>query len=111
MGVADLSAENQSLPENQDSFENHESDPELPPPVPVLPPVVPVTSTNVTDASNLDHLSGENEPTIGTDEANTVTEATLTDTPKGQNCEEQAPASDLFAVGQNAGKSSGGRKK
>ena len=108
--VAD-SAENQNLPENQDSFENQDSDPELPPPVPVLPPVVPVTSTNVTDASNLDPLSGENDPTIGTDEADTVTEATLTDTPKGQNCEEQAPASDLFAVGQNAGKSSGGRKK
>ena len=95
---------------NQNSLENQDSDPELPPPVPVLPPVVPVTSSNVTGTSKLDLPTDENDPT---EEANGVTEPTPTDTPKEQNCEnseEPALASDLFAVGQNAGKC-GGRKK
>ena len=106
-------ANNPDSLENHDSFENHDSDPELPPPVPVLPPVEPATSTIVTDASKLDPPTGENDTISGTEDANTITEATLTDTSKQQNCEdseEPAPEADLFAVGQNAGKS-GSRKK
>merc|ERR1719209_344714 len=108
------SAENHDLLENHDSVENHDSDPELPPPVPVLPPVVAATSSNITDTSKADPPTVENDPISGTVEANTCTEATLTDTSKEHNCEnseDQAPVADLFAVGQNAGKSGGGRKK
>ena len=107
------SFENHDSLENQDSFENHDSDPELPPPVPVLPPLASVIATNVTDSSKSDSLAGENDPTSVTEDADIVTGASLTDTPQEQKCknsEEQAPTADLFAVGQNAGKS-GGRKK
>ena len=86
----------------------------MPPPVPVLPPLAPVTSTNVPDAPlKSDSFTGKNDPTSVTEDADIVTGAALTNTPKEQNCkdsEEKAPAADLFAVGQNAGKS-GGRKK
>merc|ERR1711974_201525 len=73
------SAGSHDLVENQDSVENHDSDPEFPPPVPVLPPVVPATSSNITDASKAYPPTVENDPISGTEEANTCTEATLTD--------------------------------
>ena len=112
-GLEDVSSQDQghsSLPlQEDDSIKCHDSDPELPAPVPVLPP------RPVTDSNNLkvNPLTSKNEPPIGLTDL--VLEASVTDDASkeenSENSEEHEAPSDLFAVGQNAGKAGGGGRK